>query len=240
MRKILVSPSFFPPIHNKLYLIRRGLYFGIAKHAGTLTGRMMDFGCGQKPYRDLFSNVSEYIGVDFEGEGHSHENEQIDVFYDGKTIPFPDNSFDSVLSTEVFEHIFNLEDVLNEINRVMKPGGRLLITCPFFWGLHEVPVDFARYTPYALKSILEKKGFKILALEKSGNSISTISQLKILDGPPRLFNNKITRLLGLGQLSDLIYTLYKNITSNLKNRSHLYNNNSAIYLNNVVLAEKNN
>lgn len=234
-----IKYEFNPNVFYSGYLLRKKLLLAVDRYAHYMNGRMMDFGCGSKPYKSIF-NVNEYIGVDYNGEGHSHENEQIDVFYDGKTIPFPDNSFDSVLSTEVFEHIFNLEDVLNEINRVMKPGGRLLITCPFFWGLHEVPVDFARYTPYALKSILEKKGFKILALEKSGNSISTISQLKILDGPPRLFNNKITRLLGLGQLSDLIYTLYKNITSNLKNRSHLYNNNSAIYLNNVVLAEKNN
>ena len=53
----------------------------------------MDFGCGSKPYKSLF-NVEEYLGVDYYNEGHPHENEQIDVFYDGKNLPFPDNYFD--------------------------------------------------------------------------------------------------------------------------------------------------
>jgi SAM-dependent methyltransferase len=239
MSTVLVSPDFYPGISGKLYLIRRGLYHGIALHAGMLTGRMMDFGCGQKPYRRLFSNVTEYVGVDFEGEGHSHHDEQIDVFYDGKTIPFPDNNFDSVLSTEVFEHIFNLEEVLKEIHRVMRPGAKLLFTCPFVWGLHEVPVDFARYTPYAIRHLLERNGFKVLSVEKTGNALEAINQLRILEGPTRLLNNKITRKLGIGQLFDSLYTIWVNASTYLKSKSGLFQKNTALYMNNVVLAEKN-
>ena len=99
----------------------------------------MDFGCGTKPYRTFFQ-VEEYVGVDFENPGHPHDNEQIDIFYDGKNIPLPDGYFDSVLSSEVFEHVFNIDEVLAEINRVMKSDGKLLITCPFAWNEHEVPV----------------------------------------------------------------------------------------------------
>ncbi|MBK8300784.1 MAG: methyltransferase domain-containing protein [Chitinophagaceae bacterium] len=71
------------------------------KNASSLEGKMMDFGCGTKPYKPLLQTSKEYIGVDYNGEGHSHKNEQIDVMYDGKTIPFEDNTFDSILSTEV-------------------------------------------------------------------------------------------------------------------------------------------
>lgn len=76
------NPSFFHPY----YFIRKGLLKKIKQHAGSLKGRMLDFGCGSKPYRSLF-NVKEYIGVDYMNEGHPHENEQIDIFYDGKKSP---------------------------------------------------------------------------------------------------------------------------------------------------------
>jgi ubiquinone/menaquinone biosynthesis C-methylase UbiE len=83
-------------------------------------------------------------------------NEQIDVFYDGRKIPFEDEYFDAVFSTEVFEHIFNLEEILKEINRVMKVSGKILITCPFAICEHEVPNDFARYSSYAINIFLKK------------------------------------------------------------------------------------
>ena len=109
--------EFAPDIRHPLYLIRRSILKHISPLAPRLTGKMLDFGCGSKPYQSLFE-VDEYIGIDYENPGHSHANEHIDVFYDGKKIPFPDATFDSVLATEVFEHVFYLEDTLKEIHRV--------------------------------------------------------------------------------------------------------------------------
>lgn len=144
-----------------------------------MTGKLLDFGCGSKPYRSLFQ-VDEYIGLDFENPGHPHVNEQIDVFYDGKRIPFADSSFDSVFSSEVFEHVFNLPEVLREINRVLKPGGLMLATCPFAIGEHEVPNDFARYSSYGLGALLVDHGFEPVVRDKSGNSVETVFQLWIM------------------------------------------------------------
>jgi SAM-dependent methyltransferase len=172
-----VPYEFNPDIRYYFYFVRRGLLKGISKHKHHLEGgRLMDFGCGSKPYKNII-DVKEYIGVDFDGEGHSHENEQIDVFYDGKTIPFPDNHFDAVLTTEVMEHVFEPDATLKEINRVMKPGAKILITCPFVFIEHEVPVDYARYTHFALKHLLEKNGFEVLVLDKAGNFITTLFQM---------------------------------------------------------------
>lgn len=53
-----------------------------------------------------------------------------DVFYDGENIPFLDQSFDSILATEVLEHVLNLDDVLKEFNRILKPGGLILASAP--------------------------------------------------------------------------------------------------------------
>lgn len=173
-----ISYEFNPNITYPAYLTRKRLLKAILEHASSLSGIMMDFGCGSKPYKSLF-NVEKYIGVDYENPGHPHLNEQIDVFYNGKTIPFENNYFDSVFSSEVFEHVFNLDEILKEINRVMKPGAVMLITCPFAICEHEIPHDFARYSSYGIKHVLQENGFEILQQQKTGNSIETIAQLRI-------------------------------------------------------------
>ena len=80
-----VPKAFRPGLNNPFYFIRRALLDKIQQYAPQMTGKMLDFGCGSKPYQSLFNNVTEYVGVDYEGEGHSHVNEQVDVFYDGIT-----------------------------------------------------------------------------------------------------------------------------------------------------------
>src|SRR5438128_2576758 len=95
-----ISFEFDPNITYPAYLTRNRLLKYIAAYTPELKGLLMDFGCGSKPYRPLFE-VDKYIGIDFENPGHPHLNEQIDVFYDGKKIPFQDDYFDAVFSSEV-------------------------------------------------------------------------------------------------------------------------------------------
>ncbi len=172
----LFRPGWLGLFINPFYIIRRGLFHGIRRHAPALKGRMMDFGCGEKPYRDLFQ-VEEYIGVDIAVSGHGTEATEVDVFYDGRHIPFPDAHFDSVLASEVFEHVFNLDEILAELHRVLKPGGRMLITIPFVWDEHEIPYDFARYTSFALPHILGRHGFKVVQAEKTTHYVPTVFQM---------------------------------------------------------------
>jgi len=230
----MVTREFVPLITHPYFFIRRYLYKALKKHATALTGRLMDFGCGSKPYRELF-NVDEYIGVDFQNEGHPHINEQIDVFYDGKHLPFADSYFDSVLCSEVFEHVFNLDEILQEINRVLKEGGNILITCPFVWNEHEVPFDFARYTRFALKSILAKNGFEIIEFEKTGNFFTTITQLRVLYFHTVLYN-RMRKLFLLRWLYKIFFVAIPNFAGLCL--SKLLPAESSLYLNNVVLAKK--
>lgn len=176
----MVPKDYNPSLSHPLYYIRKGLYNKISLYSRELNGRLMDFGCGSKPYQSLFSNVTEYVGLDYAGEGHSHEQESIDVYYDGKTIPFENETFDSVLSSEVFEHLFALQQLLPEIARVIKTGGKFLITCPFVWEEHEIPVDYARYTRFALQDMLEKNGFEIEVIDKNGHFLVALHQLFVL------------------------------------------------------------
>lgn len=171
-----IPSEFTPPIYHPSYFIRHEILNGILRNKDQISGKLLDFGCGAMPYKSLF-NVDEYIGVDYEGEGHSHKNENVDVFYDGKNIPFENNYFDAIFCSEVFEHLFEMDLILIELNRVLKPGGKILISTPFVWNLHEIPVDFARYTPFGLKHMLEKSGFEIKISEQNGGYITVIFQI---------------------------------------------------------------
>jgi SAM-dependent methyltransferase len=199
-----------------------------------MKGKLMDFGCGCKPYRPLLTNVTEYIGVDYDSAGHPHRGEEIDVFYDGIHLPFRPNTFDSVFTSEVFEHVFNLEAVLPEINRVMKPGGNILITCPFVWNLHEMPFDYARYTPFALQHLLEASGFRVMAMERIGNYVTALTQMRVLYVSAYLLP-AIPLLRRIKYCSILLVT-FMNVIGVLKSRLLPCRND--LYLSNIVLARK--
>lgn len=174
-KKESFHPGFIGLFINPNYLIRKNLRKGILDNANLLTGKLLDFGCGTKPYKDFFKNVNQYIGVDYKIEGREELQKEVDVFYDGKKIPFKNETFDSILCTEVLEHVFNLDELLLEFNRVLKIDAKAIITTPFMWEEHEMPFDFARYTTPALKYLYEKNGFEIINNYKIGHHIHVIA-----------------------------------------------------------------
>lgn len=234
----MVNKDFNPRLSHPLYFIRKGLYNNISEIASNFKGKLLDFGCGAKPYKELFVNVDEYVGVDFNSEGHSHKDEVIDFYYNGEVLPFENNTFDSIFTSEVFEHVFNLKNILNELNRVLKIDGRVLITCPFVWEEHEIPNDYARYTQFALKNLISNAGFEIIEFKKSGNTLQAIHQLFIVYINDFWLNNvyffskfnlfkKIVRQLLVPFLNILFYFL-----------QNLFPKNDKLYLNNILLIRK--
>lgn len=145
-------------------------------------GKLIDVGCGEMPYKNLINDsckIDEYIGVDIENPVYQNEVKP-DVFWDGKTIPIVNDTFDSAILIEVLEHVPYPEIVLNEIHRVLKKGGHLVITVPFLWNLHDVPNDEYRYTPYALKRILENCNFEIIEMESFGSWHASLATMLAL------------------------------------------------------------
>ncbi len=232
--RFLKFQSFYPNILsifiNPFYFIRRGLSRHIKNFAPLLKGRLLDFGCGRKPYRNYF-DVAEYIGVDILETGHDHKLSEADIYYDGKNLPFPDNHFDSLFCSEVLEHVFNVDEVLPEINRVLKTGSKALITTPFCWNEHEIPFDYARYTSFGIKDLLQRNGFKVIRLEKSGNFARVNIQLWAL-----YFYELFSRFKTTGYILSLIFIIPINLIGSII--CLVLPVNKSLYFNNIIIAEK--
>ena len=172
------SPTFFLGIWiNPHFITRRGLLKGIKIISSSFKGGLLlDVGCGSKPYEHMFQ-VDQYIGIDVENSGHCHSSSRIDRFFDGRHIEYPHCHFDYVFSSQVFEHVFDIYQLLGEINRVLKINGELGFTCPFAWEVHEHPYDFWRYTPFGIKDLLLAHGFELKHFARSTGYVETILQM---------------------------------------------------------------
>jgi SAM-dependent methyltransferase len=224
-------PGFLGLFTNPFFIARRGLMKNIKEVSAEVKGRVLDVGCGNKPYKELFS-FSEYIGVDIDNPGHDHSNEDVDVFYDGKTLPFSENSFDSVITNQVLEHVFTPEKFLFEINRVLKSDGTLLLTVPFVWDEHEQPNDFARYSSFGLRYVLENSGFQIVSSKKSVADFRVVFQIAILF----VYKKISSKYFWLNQGLVLLLISPLNIAGVVI--SKILPGNQDLYLDNVILAKK--
>jgi SAM-dependent methyltransferase len=230
LKKQSFQPSFFSIFFHPFYFIRRDLCRNIRHHSNYLSGNLLDFGCGRKPYKDLFS-VNSYTGVDLEKTGHDHRLSLVDVYYDGKTLPFENDRFDSLFCSEVLEHVFNPNEILKEMSRVLKNGAPALITTPFCWNEHEVPFDYARYSIFGMKHLLEKNGFRVKKIVKSGHFSRVYFQLGAL------YFYEVFKKYGIaGKLLAQFFITPINLIGSLI--SFILPRNKSLYFNNIIIAEK--
>jgi SAM-dependent methyltransferase len=235
IERYLLKQNFNPDLLglfiNPFYFARRGLYKNINNFSKEIKGSILDVGCGRKPYRDIFK-VDSYIGMDLENEGHDHSNENIDVYYDGIRFPFEENTFDAIFTSQVFEHVFNPGIFLKEIHKVLKSGGKLLLTVPFVWDEHEQPNDYARYSSFGLKHVIEINGFKIIRQTKSINDIRVIFQIINM----YIYKNISTNNKCINSILTMLFISWSNVLGVLL--SLILPKNNDLYLDNVLLAEK--
>lgn len=143
----------------------------VLRHSEFVTGTVLDLGCGSRPFEAFFNGrVRHWIGADFPSTGHPHA--QPDVIADGMKLPLADQAFDTVLCTQVLEHVPEPVELLREAWRVLRPGGYLVLTAPQYNALHGEPEDFYRYTKYGLDHLAKKVGFSVRRIEPIGGFIS--------------------------------------------------------------------
>jgi SAM-dependent methyltransferase len=160
------------------YIVAQGLVDSLKRTKPFAKGRLLDVGCGCKPYEPLYSAVNQHIGVDVPIDlSANKEPKRADVYADiSKGLPFKSNCFDTVLCTEVLEHIAEPLALMNEMGRVLKPGGHLLLTAPQVWGLHEEPFDFYRYTRYGLAHLAHKSRLEVVYISARGGHWAMVGQ----------------------------------------------------------------
>ena len=160
------------------FIARSSLISIISSYAPTVTGSLLDVGCGSRPYRELFSNCRCYNGLELLDRISEFQGENM-FFFDGKSFPFPPASFSAVLCSQVLEHSEFPDTTLSEIQRVLQQGGLLLLSIPFIWPEHEQPHDFQRFTSYGLLNHVRSAGFDVLELRKSCIGFSALLQILI-------------------------------------------------------------
>ena len=161
------------------YTTRTLLAQCVRRETAEFFGSVLDVGCGFMPYRGVVEandKATGYTGLDLEQPTYYADVEP-DLKWDGATIPADNASFDCVMATEVLEHVAEPSVVLDEIGRVMRPEGRLLVTVPFIWNLHEVPHDHWRYTPYSLERIAANAGFTDITIKPLGGANAALAQM---------------------------------------------------------------
>jgi len=168
------------PYNIDSYFQKKSIKDFLENSKGSFKGDFLDVGCGKMPYKDLIleqNGVEKYIGLDIEQALVYDDNIRPDYTWDGITMPFKNNSFDSIMATEVLEHCPDIDIIIGEIFRVLKPGGGFFFTIPYLWPLHEVPHDEYRYTPFSLKRIFLKHGFKSIKINASGGWNAALGQM---------------------------------------------------------------
>jgi SAM-dependent methyltransferase len=171
-----VSPAL-REFTEEFSLERRSILEFVVAYANELEpgARVLDAGAGDAPYRELF-NHCEYVTTDWSGSLHRGAK-GADIIASLDRLPVADGSFDAVLCTQVLEHVDDPHRTLIELCRVLRPGGRLGLTAPLVWPLHEQPFDFFRFTPYGIEALLRRAGFTDLAVSPRNGYFATIAQL---------------------------------------------------------------
>jgi SAM-dependent methyltransferase len=133
-------------------------------------GRLLDLGCGYVPYFEIYSGlVEDNVCVDWENS--FHKSPFVDLIANlNRPIPLQDESFDTILLTDVLEHISEPGLLVREISRLLRASGKAIIGVPFLYWLHEAPFDYHRYTEYGLKHLCDQAGLQIVSRETYGGA----------------------------------------------------------------------
>jgi SAM-dependent methyltransferase len=199
--------------------MHKGLSEALARRAKSVRGDVLDYGCGEMPYRSLFTHSASYRGADIAS------NPAADVVYEAEgRLPLSDDSVDGVLSTQVLEHVRDPSGYLTECRRVLKPAGRLLLSAPGFWAWHG-PGDWRRWTHEGLIYEIESAGFRVLDLDAVCIVRGFFLQFMNVMVFSRLSRHSLTYPLGaaLIAITNVVGTIFRDeiVSTSAKEATHI-------------------
>jgi SAM-dependent methyltransferase len=232
--------TFHPSEQFMVSLLRQHIEGALARYAIPMAGaKALDVGCGSQPFRRVFEAKGyEYTGLDTQQTPENTVHFVCPI--DG---PLPDaliaaGPFDFIFCTEVFEHVADWDAAFGNLKRLAAPGARVLITCPFFYYLHEEPYDFWRPTKYALQFFAAREGFTVLHRGELGTPWDVLGTLLGCTNVEPAARGLGPKLLyaAIRTLRKLVVTLLR--TGYLQRRVRLFGIWGNFYLSNLVVLER--
>ena len=192
-----------PPLSATGYAVRAPLARWLASEARRAAEdlgpyRLLDVGCGEMPYRPIFAlHASEIVGLD------TVENPRATLKGPIEAIPAPDASFDLVLCAQVLEHVDDPAQGVAELHRVVRPGGRVLLSTHGTMVYHPNPVDLWRWTGAGLERLFAANGdWESITVRAGAGTASSLAMLNALyldhvlrRGPLRPLRGKVVALV---------------------------------------------
>ena len=165
--------------------IMRGLVRAVAE-TFTLPGPILEVGSyqvsGQETVADLRTLFPgrTYLGLDVRaGKG-------VDLLASVETLPYAAGSIGTILAVSTLEHVPRFWQAFEEMHRVLRPDGALLLACPFYFHLHAHPHDYWRFTPEALEFLLKPYPSKIIGYHGPAERPANVWALAFREGRPQI------------------------------------------------------
>ena len=217
-----IKPSIFSTRYYHLTILKRGVQYVIDKYLDKAQklDTILDYGCGDKPYESFFSPYFyHYKGADIA----INKNRDITIEINGK-VDTADATIDVIVSTQVLEHVTDVDKYLSEAQRILKSAGLMFISTHGYWMYHPDPTDLWRWTRDGLEKTIAKNGFEI---------VETLGMMNLASSGLQLFQDgiqwKIPRFLR--PVLSVFILLFQKIFDNGK----LNNKDASVFL---VVAKK--
>lgn len=210
--------------------IARALRSLLFRHvAGQNVTLAVDMGCGSRPYERLLRDMgADYRGVDLPN------NPSADLHTDAHgRVPMPAESCGLVLSSQVLEHVVDVDGYLRECARLLRSGGFLLLSTHGMWTYHPYPVDVRRWTRWGLEHEIATRGFEVIETISCLGPLAYTTQLRL-----QLVRGALYQLRGIGAYLAAPISLFSQLLMLLEDRitpRTVHDNNAAVY---VVLARR--
>lgn len=195
---------------------------------------VLDVGCGNQPFRVLLENTG-LIYKSMDVQQNDYENVDYLGFID-QSLPISNTTkFDLILCTEVLEHVLDWQQSFANFSCLTDKSGYVLITCPFFYPLHEVPYDYWRPTPFAIQQLAVQHGFEVVIEKKAGDFwdvLGTSLAWTYIKAANQSFLSRI--------VANLLYRLKQILLKSLVNQSYqkYLAVESPLFMSNIFLLKK--